>query len=136
MGSMDTLVDDLLAKPQDRARDELVRKALAGYYHDYKSDLPTPKTALIGDLVHHGYRDLARKARTGAYDDHSDADDEADMQGWLAREPELAELDRKLRSGEITYEQAVVEAMKTLSPEQRIRAAVELDMTPGPGKRR
>lgn len=129
MGSMDTLVDDLLRKPQDSFRDELVRRALAGAYHDFKSEHPTPKVALIGDLVHYGYRDLARKARSGAYDDAADGDDEARMQGFIAQHPELGDLDRRLRAGELTYEQAALEAMKTLSPADQIRAAVELDIT-------
>ncbi len=130
MGSMDTLVADLFAQPPTAARDALISKATAGEYHDFKSPHPTPKTALIGDLTHYGYRDLARKARSGAYGDRADAHDEATLLKDLADSPALADIDRRFRAGEITYEAAVATAMEMLDPADRVRAAVELAMGP------
>lgn len=115
MGSQDTLVADLLRKPPDALRDKLIANAMAGLYHDYKSTEPVPKLLLISDLERYGYRDLARRAKRGAYDDRPDAEDSADMDDWLAKNPKMA---------------AVWEAMaKTHDPEEAFSLVAEL-LTP------
>lgn len=96
MGTMDTLVEDLLRKPRDSFREELVKKAMAGHYNDWKSDETTPKVVLIADLTRYGYRDLARKAMRGEYDDEPDDDDKAAFAKSLATNPRLADLWEKL----------------------------------------
>lgn len=90
MGTMDTLVEDLLRKPRDPFRDELVKRALAGTYHDFKSESPFPKVQLVLELERYGYRDIARKAKAGDYDDSPDGDDSKAFGELLARRPELA----------------------------------------------
>lgn len=106
MGSMDKLVEDLLRKPKNSLRDELVRNALLGRYHDFRSTLAMPKTALVEDLMRFGYDDLARRAARGEYDDIPDADDEAAFKKRLAENPELAALWERM-SKETTLEGAL-----------------------------
>jgi len=92
MGTMDKLVEDLLRKPQNSLRDEMVRNALLGRYHDFKTTLVTPKVQLYQDLIRYDYRDLATKTMRGDYDDEPDADDDAAMLKLLADNPDLARL--------------------------------------------
>lgn len=74
-GSMTTLIDDLLRKPRDPFREELIGHALAGRYHDFKSSHATPKVLLVHDLKRVGFDDIARRAMRGEYDDAPDTDD-------------------------------------------------------------
>ena len=78
MGS-DKLIDALLRKPPSAFRAELVKNALLGRYHDFKSTLATPKVQLVADLKRYGFDDLARRAMRGEYDDEPDAEDTADV---------------------------------------------------------
>ena len=65
----DKLIYDLGRKPPNALRDELLRWAREGRYHDFKSSIPFPKIELVQDLTQYGYDDLARKAKRGEYDD-------------------------------------------------------------------
>lgn len=84
MGTMDKLVEDLLRKPENSLRDELIKNALAGRYHDYKTTLEGPKVALVEDCRRYGYDDIARKAMRGEYDDEPDAADAEAMKDAAA----------------------------------------------------
>lgn len=68
MGTTDKLVEDLLRKPPSSLRSELVRNAMMGRYHDFKSTLAAPKVQLVADLQRYGYDDLARRAMRGEYE--------------------------------------------------------------------
>jgi hypothetical protein len=96
-GTMNGLVEDLLRKPPSSLRDELVRNALVGRYHDFKSSLSLPKMALVEDLTRFDFRDLARRAMRGEYDDAPDEEDTADLGRLIAEDPDLAELWEKLQ---------------------------------------
>ncbi len=63
-----TLVRDLGTKPQSAARDQLMQRAAMGYYHDFESELETPKVQLYRDLKGAGFDDLAEKVKEGGYD--------------------------------------------------------------------
>jgi hypothetical protein len=89
MGSQDTLIADLMKKPRDAFRDQLIANAHAGLYHDFKTTLATPKVQLVSDLTRYGYRDLARKTIRGEYDDNPDAGDSAEMDAMIASDPIL-----------------------------------------------
>lgn len=65
----ETLYTDLLAYPPSDARDQLIEMARAGKFHDWESDVATPKVLLIDILARFGFPDLAGKARDGGYDD-------------------------------------------------------------------
>jgi hypothetical protein len=62
-----TLVEDLLARPATEHRDQIIEMARRGAFHDYESDVATPKLMLIDCLARFGYPDLAGKARDGGY---------------------------------------------------------------------
>jgi hypothetical protein len=62
-----TLVEDLLARPPSADREQIIEMARRGAFHDYESDIATPKLALIDMLARFGYPDLAGKARDGGY---------------------------------------------------------------------
>lgn len=98
MGTMDKLVEDLLHKPPSSLRTELVTNALSGRYHDYRSTLAFPKVQLVLELERYGFRDLARRAKRGDYDDEPDADDHASMGKLLAENPELADLWERMKA--------------------------------------
>jgi hypothetical protein len=115
VGSWDKLVEDLARKPPDSLRDELIRNALLGRYHDFKSTLDMPKVALVSDLERFGYRDLARKAIRGDYDDRPDAEDTAAFGNMLAADPALAQLWEQLQK-ETTLEGAMNVIKRTPSP--------------------
>lgn len=91
MGTMDQLVEDLLRLPPSSFRDELVKKALAGHYHDYKTTVAMPKVELARDLARYGYRNLARRVIRGDYDDEPDQEDHAAIGKLLAENPALAQ---------------------------------------------
>lgn len=63
-----TLVADLEGKPPGVLRDRLIQRAKAGRYHDFETELATPKVALYRELLDLGYDDLAQKVRDGGYD--------------------------------------------------------------------
>jgi hypothetical protein len=65
------LVEDLDKKPRSLQRDMIRMRAKAGDYHDFDSKLAAPKMQLATDLRAAGFRDLADKAISGAYDDES-----------------------------------------------------------------
>lgn len=64
-----TLVRDLEAKPADPVRDQIIKRAKAGHYHDFDTSLATPKVTLYKHLLSAGFPDLAQKVKDGAYDD-------------------------------------------------------------------
>lgn len=68
-GTLTRLVRDLERKPPNALRDDILERARRAYYHDFLTDLPLPKVQLVADLERYGFRDLARKARRGEYDD-------------------------------------------------------------------
>ena len=63
------LLEDLWKKPYSLKRTEIEKRAKRGDYHDFDSDLATPKIALVNDLRAAGFEDLAQKTIDGAYDD-------------------------------------------------------------------
>lgn len=65
------LVLDLQRKPQSLVRDRLIGRALAGFYHDFDSNLPGPKITLIAELRSAGYADLEQNVMNGDYDDEA-----------------------------------------------------------------
>lgn len=73
-----TLVADLEAKPQSLLRDRLINKARAGHYHDFDTELATPKVTLYKELLGLGYADLAQKVKDGGYDHESPTEEEKD----------------------------------------------------------
>jgi hypothetical protein len=65
----ETLVADILERPQSEDRDQIIAMAREGKFHDYEAEVPTPKALLIDILSRFGYPDLAGKARDGGYND-------------------------------------------------------------------
>ena len=63
-----TLVADLEGKPPGVLRDRLIQRAKAGRYHDFDTELATPKVTLYRELLDLGYFDLAQKVKDGGYD--------------------------------------------------------------------
>ncbi len=63
------LVRDLGERPKSRRRDALIALAQVGYYHDFESDVATPKIQCVIDLTKAGFNDLATKVRHGEYDE-------------------------------------------------------------------
>jgi len=59
------LVRDLWAKPYSLKRAYVMKRAIDGVYHDFDSELETPKMQLVLDLTAAGFGDLADKARNG-----------------------------------------------------------------------
>lgn len=78
-----TLVADLMTKPDEYMRDLLIKRARAGYYHDFETPLAMPKVTLVKHLEHANYLDLAQKVKDGAYDHEPPTD---------AQKAELVEL--------------------------------------------
>jgi hypothetical protein len=110
MGTMDKLVEDLLRKPQNSLRDELVKRALLGAYHDFKARSATPKVDLVNDLTRFDYRDLARKAMRGEYDDDPGVDDHAMFSKMFADNPALAKAWEELnKTSDVTVALGIIE---------------------------
>lgn len=65
----ETLVADLLERPQSEQRDQIIEMAREGKFHDYEAEVSTPKQLLIDILARFGFPDLAGKARDGGYND-------------------------------------------------------------------
>lgn len=78
----------LAGAPQD-----MIERALAGYYDDYKSPLPAPIVQLVADARSHGLPDIARRAMDGEFDATKQEGDE-----W-AKSPEGQETFRQLLKG-------------------------------------
>jgi hypothetical protein len=62
------LVKHLEETPPSPHRDELIKKARAGYYSDFRSPIATPKLQLREDLKAARLGDLARNVMEGVYD--------------------------------------------------------------------
>jgi hypothetical protein len=75
------------------ASPEMVAKARAGYYHDFRSPLPMPISQLVADLVSARLPVLARRAREGDFDATKD-----EAEAWAAS-PEGQETFRDLLGG-------------------------------------
>lgn len=125
MGTMDTLIEHLMRKPRDGLRDQLVANASAGLYHDFKSPHPTPKMLLVADLRKYGYRDLARRAERGEYDDRADAEDDSAMARMMAEDPALAAKWEKVKDQD-DPEAVFAILAEGLDPEERARARAEM----------
>jgi len=65
----------------DPALAEMIQRARAGYYDDFKTTIATPQIFLYQDLVTHGYLDLAQRVVDG---DFESTREEADA--WFQRE--------------------------------------------------
>ena len=61
----DKLADVLVAAG---APADMVIRARAGYYDDYRSRLPTPCIQLVLDATMHGLPEIAERARNGEWD--------------------------------------------------------------------
>lgn len=82
------LVEDLWKKPYSLKRAMIEKRAKAGYYHDFDTELETPKVQLVLDLRAAGFADLADRVMTGAYDDeHPSVEQEEEMRREIG--PEL-----------------------------------------------
>ncbi len=132
MGTQDELITDLMKKPKNALRDQIISDAAQGAFHDFKSDHPTPKVALVGYLEKYGYRDLARKAKRGDYDERPDEEDNAMMDAMLAKDPRLAAIWEKMSLTK-DPEEAFKIISEHLTPEERAAAAEEMG---GPTARR
>lgn len=129
MSTTTTLVEALLRKPRSALRDELVKRALAGTYHDWKSTLSLPKSQLVADLERAGYRELAARTRAGEFDEEPDEADNAAFAKDLASNPAHAALWEELR-GCKTVEEAVAAVSKHVSPGEVLAALAELNWVP------
>lgn len=61
---------------------DMVLRAIAGHYDDYKSPSATPIVDLVGDCVRHGLHAIAERARNGEFDATTE-----ETEAW-ARSPE------------------------------------------------
>ena len=68
-GTKTTLVNDLMERPDSLQRDVMVKRAKAGDYHDFESQIPSPKVMLHRDATLAGYEEIAEKAFNGEYDE-------------------------------------------------------------------
>ena len=64
--SQQQLVNDLEASG---APARMIEKTRKGWYHDYVSEHPFPKALLVNDAQQNGLIEIARRARSGDYDD-------------------------------------------------------------------
>lgn len=48
---------------------DIIYRARAGWYHDFESELVTPKMQLVIDLKQAGLDDLVEKVKLGDYDE-------------------------------------------------------------------
>lgn len=65
----------------DSSQTELIERAQAGYYDDFKSKLATPIAQLIFDLQDAGLPELAQRARDGEFDAT-----QAEAEAWFKAE--------------------------------------------------
>jgi hypothetical protein len=61
----------------------MITRAEMGYYHDFKSDHPTPKSQLINDLMMVGLKDIAQLVMDGEFDEEPDEEDTAKIKADL-----------------------------------------------------
>lgn len=57
-----------LKEKKDSRLSDMIAKARAGYYDDFKSELATPCLQLVADLKALGLDDLADRAKNGEFD--------------------------------------------------------------------
>lgn len=81
------LVEMLRQKPQSTLRDEIIKEALAGEFHDYKNDKYTcGKVAAAHLLTVAGFHDLATLVKKGEFDEEADEQDKDSMRKNLPKE--------------------------------------------------
>lgn len=131
MSTTDTLVEALLRKPRSKLRDQLVQRALAGTYHDWKSTHAVPKLLLLADLERCGYRDLALRTRMGDFEDKADEADNAQFAKELADDPEWAALWEKMQACK-TLDEVIALVSTRLTPGDLELALAELGWGPVP----
>lgn len=66
------LIDALNLKTQSSDRDALIENAKKEMFHDYRSELMSPKSTLVAVLQGAGYNDIATAVMNGDYDDDTD----------------------------------------------------------------
>lgn len=69
------LVNDLLERESTTNRDEILRLARNGEFHDFKTERVTPKRDLYALLVLAELEDLALRVIEGDYDEEPDEED-------------------------------------------------------------
>lgn len=69
MNAHEKLIHDL---EEANAPEEMIQNARDGLYHDFKSDHPAPKHALLTHCTVEGLHDIASEAINGTYDNRSD----------------------------------------------------------------
>lgn len=75
MSTKTKLVMDLMSRllgtdtPFGPRIQEIIDKARDGCYHDFESELATPKMQLVKDLQEAGFDDLVEKVKLGDYDE-------------------------------------------------------------------
>ncbi len=85
--TMVELVEMLRQKPQSTLRDEIIKEALAGEFHDYKNDKYTcGKVAAAHLLTVAGFHDLATLVKEGEFDEEADEQDKTNMRKNLPKE--------------------------------------------------
>ncbi len=85
--TMVELVEMLRQKPQSTLRDEIIKEALAGEFHDYKNDkYSCGKVAAAHLLTVAGFHDLATLVKEGEFDEEADEQDKANMRKDLPKE--------------------------------------------------
>jgi hypothetical protein len=66
----------LLAKDENKRFSGLIEKAVKGMYHDYKSDLATPKVELVNDLSRFPeLEEIRQMVMEGEFDEEADDED-------------------------------------------------------------
>lgn len=73
-----------LEAANDPALAELIIRARAGHYDDYKTDIALPIVTLVADLERAGHPELAQRAREGEFDATP-----AEVDAWFNRTVEL-----------------------------------------------
>jgi hypothetical protein len=91
------LVDDLTAKPQSFARDEMIDRVLRLRYHSFKSPYAAPDGVLVKHLTMAGFPDLAERVLDGRYDQPKSESDKWAEQTVEGRECEAMRADPDMR---------------------------------------
>lgn len=60
--------DNLMSSQRKREYDVIIRRCRDGSYHDFKSELATPKMQMIADLREAGLDQEAQRVMNGDYD--------------------------------------------------------------------
>lgn len=68
-GTEHNLITDLESKPDSLQKKIMIERAMSHWYHDFKSELPSPKMWLHHDCTLSGYDDIAAKVFDGEYDE-------------------------------------------------------------------